>query len=313
MTEKEITADVIIVGGGPAGLSAALWCAELRLKTMLLEKEAFFGGQLVSIFNPITNYIGLETKNGREMRDHFMRAIEKIGNKGLFTRLHAEITKIDAANKTIILENGDRFSAKAIIIATGVRRRKLGVPGEDLFQGKGILESGAKDKEKVKNCVVAIVGGGDAALENALILSDYTEKIYVIHRGADLRARSEFVGVAKKNAKIEFCHNTFVRKFTGAGKLAAVAVANIETGRKEQIDVDFALIRIGVEPNTELVRGKIDFDVNGYVIVDHLSETSVNGIFAVGDVANQLAPTIAGAAGTGAAAAKSAFAWLNRV
>jgi len=311
--EKKNTREIIIVGGGPAGLSAALWCAELRMRTILFEKEANFGGQLLSIYNPITNYIGLATKNGREMRDHFINTLEKTYKKESFiTRLQAEVAQIDAANKTVILKSGERFSAKALIIATGVRRRKLCVPGEDVFRGKGIIESGAKEKKKVKNRVVAIVGGGDAALENALILSEYAEKIYVIHRRADFRARAEFVNETKNNPKIDFRLSSVVRKFAGTCELNAVEAVNSESGKHEKIDVDFALIRIGVEPNTEFLGGNIDLDENGYVIVDHLSKTSVNGIFAVGDVANPAAPTIAGAVGTAATATKTVFELLNR-
>ena len=312
MSEQKNTADVIIVGGGPAGLSAALWCAELRMKTILFEKEAYFGGQLLRIYNPITNYIGLETKNGREMRDRFMSAVEKIDNNdGFIIRLQAEAANIDTAGKKVILDNGEHFSANAMIIATGVRRRKLGVDGEDAFQGKGIIESGAKEKEKVENRIVAIVGGGDAALENALILSDYAKKIYVIHRRADLSARSEFLDVAKKNVKIEFRPNTTVRKFTGIGKLNAVEVANIETGRKGKIGVDFALIRIGVEPNTELLGVELGLDDNRYLPVNNCCETGAEGVFAIGDVANPVAPTISGAAGMGAIAAKAIYLRKN--
>jgi len=308
MTEQETT-DVIVVGGGPAGLSAALWCNELGLETILFEKEAELGGQLLQIFNPITNYLGLKTENGREMRDHFERGVEKMNS---FTRLRAAVKEIDAAGHCIVLSGGERCSAKALIIATGVRRRKLGVAGEDFFQGKGILDSGAKDKEKVTNKKVLIVGGGDAAIENSLILSDYAAKIYVVHRRANLSARTEFINRAKMDAKIELSPDTIVREIIGNDRLKSVEVVNTETDQAEVLDVDFVLVRIGVEPNTELLRGKINLDDKGYVLIDSNCETSSAGVFAVGDAANPISPTLSTAAGTGATAAKAVRSLLNR-
>lgn len=301
MNEKNADADVIIIGAGPAGLSAATWCVELGLETIIFEKEAEPGGQLLRIFNPVTNYIGVETANGRELRDLFLTSFEK--NKPV-TRLSAEIAEIDPREKSIVTANGERFTARALIIATGVRRRSLNVPGEDLFQGKGIIESGSNEKEKATGKTVAIAGGGDAAIENALILADTASKVYVVHRRSELSARIEFTERAFNHPKIEFRFETVVKGINGNREVEAVELVKVNTGTAEELAVDIVLVRIGVEPNTALLRGKIDLDSKDYILVDNNCETSSPSVYAIGDAANPVAPTISTATGTGATAAK---------
>lgn len=308
MTEKNAAADVIIIGAGPAGLSAAAWCVELGLKTIIFEKDPEPGGQLLHIFNPVTNYIGVETANGRELRDLFVRSFEK--GKPV-TRLSAEIAEIDPLAKSIVAASGERFPARALIVATGVRRRSLGIPGEDTFQGKGIIESGSNEKEKVTGKTVLIVGGGDAALENALILANKASKVYVIHRRSELSARTEFTERALNHPMIEFRRETVVKGINGNSEVEAVEVAQINTGKIEKLAVDIVLVRIGVQPNTELLRAKIELDSKGYILVNSDCETSAPGVYAIGDAANPVAPTISTAAGMGATAAKALQAWLN--
>jgi len=157
--------DVLIIGGGPAGLSALLWCQDLNMSALLVESGDELGGQLLKIYNPITNYPGRFARDGREMAEHFLASLGDLTGR---VRLNSKVVSFDAGNILATLESGEVLKARAAIIATGVRRRKLGIPGEDDFVGRGILESGAKDRESVKGKRVAIIGGGDAALENAL-------------------------------------------------------------------------------------------------------------------------------------------------
>lgn len=294
--------DVIIIGGGAAGLSAALWCDELKLSALLLESGAEFGGQLLWTYNEIKNHLGIEAENGREMRDIFLRQIEK---RRFEYRLNAKVSEIDLQKKEVLPESGGSFSAEFLIIATGVRRRKLNVAGEETFKNKGIIESGKRDERFVKGKKVLIAGGGDAAFENALILSETASGVTLVHRGKDFRARGEFVEQAQNNPKIEILTETVVREISGKERVEAVKLENPATGETKNFPVEAVLIRIGVEPNTEFLRGKLDLDENGYIKINQNCETSAQGIFAAGDVANPLSPTISSAVGMGATAVKS--------
>ena len=168
MSGNKTTYDVVILGGGRPALTA-IWCADLGLEAILLEREAEFGGALLRIYNRITNYPGLITENGRDMRDQFLQTAE---NFKFERRTSAEIVSADLAAKCVTLANGDCITGRSIIIATGTRRRELGIPGESEFIGCGILDSGVRQKNEVAGKHVLVVGGGDAAVENALILSE---------------------------------------------------------------------------------------------------------------------------------------------
>ena len=187
MTRKNAEPDVIVVGAGPAGLSAAMWCAELGMSAAVFEKEAEAGGQLLRIFNPVTNYIGITAAGGRELRDIFVGTYSAKGPQPEFS---AEISEIDTEARSVTAGNGRQMSARALVIATGVRRRRLSVPGEALLTGKGVFVSGSRDRESARGKTVVIVGGGDAALENALILAEFAKKVYVVHRRAEITART---------------------------------------------------------------------------------------------------------------------------
>ncbi len=294
--------DVIIIGGGAAGLSAALWCDELNLKALLLESNAELGGQLLWTYNEIKNHLGIEAKNGREMRDAFVRQAE---NRNFTIRLETKVSEIDFEKKSVTSEKGEIFFARAIVIATGIKRRRLNVEGEEKFQNRGIIESGKLEQNSVKNKTVAIVGGGDAAFENALILAATAKKVFLVHRGKNFRARDEFVKGVLESSKIEILTETVIAKFIGDKKIKAVELKNLKTTGTHILPADAVLIRIGVQPNTENFRGKIDLDEQGYIKIDSRCETSVKGVFAVGDAANPAAPTISSAVGMGATAAKA--------
>lgn len=300
--------DVIVIGGGAAGISSALWCDELGLKTLLLEEKSELGGQLLRTFNPIENHLGAQAENGRELRDIFVRQIE---NRNFSIKSSTAISEVDLKNREVMLENGEKFSAEAIIIATGVRRRKLNIEGEKEFQNRGIIESGKRDQHLVKDKHAAIVGGGDAAFENALILAETASKVTLVYRGENFRARTEFVGQAENNSKIEILTNSVVKEIIGNKKVKAIEVFNPQTRETQLLTVETILIRIGVEPNTEIFRGQIELDASGYIKINQNCETNLQKIFAVGDVANPLAPTVSSAVGMGATAAKVVATLLN--
>ena len=301
--------DVLIIGGGPAGLSAFLWCSELGMSSMLIEESAEFGGQLLSIYNPITNYLGRSAANGREMLTHFL---EQLGELNSSSVCSSRVVSIDPNELSATLSDGRIISSHAIILATGVRRRRLGIPGESEFAGRGILESGAKEKASVAGKRVAIVGGGDAALENALILAEHAEKVFVIHRRDEFTARPEFVSKAQENARIKFVLSSEIDQITGGDQLRSISVRDLNTSSKREIVLDNLLVRIGVEPNSGLVKGIADLDDRGYIEVDRLCRTSHPKVFAVGDVSNPISPTLASATGSAAAAAKAIYSLIYK-
>jgi thioredoxin reductase (NADPH) len=297
--------DVAIIGGGAAGISAACWSAELGLNAVLVESNAELGGQLNYVFNPIKNHLGVETANGREMRDIFVRQMQ---NFKFDILTNCAVSKVDFENKRLLLIDGKTLSFKALVIATGVRRRKLNIKGETEFIGKGIIESGKRDAEKLRGKTVCVIGGGDAALENALILSEFAEKVFLIHRRESFRGRNEFLTQILLNPKIEILRNTQIVEIIGNNKIEAIKLKN---HTEFFVRTDAIIFRLGVEPNTELFRDKISLDDFGYIKIDGNCETNLSNIFAGGDVANRLSPTVSSAVGTGTTAAKVIWKRLN--
>jgi len=299
---------VIIIGAGPAGLSAAFWCDELGLDTLLLEQSTHIGGQLSQIYNPIENYLGLSARNGHELLDHFAAKVDD-ADFDLWTG--ASIDSVDLRAKRITLGSGEELQAIALVIATGVRRRELGIPGEHEFVGRGIIDSGTRDQQLFAGQDVCVVGGGDAAAENALLLAAVCPTVTLVHRGKKLRARREFVERLQSNHCVTVFTESVLTRIIGNEAVEAVEVQRKEGLKPFQIAVRGVLIRIGVEPNTDLFRGQLDLDERGYITVDSQRQTSVPFVFAIGDVADPLAPTISGATGDGATAAKVIAARLN--
>ena len=293
--------DVIIIGGGAAGMSAALWCDELKLKALLLESNKELGGQLHIVYNPIENHLGVEAKNGKELNRIFLRQIEK---RQFEIRLNSEVKDVNFKTRTVQLTDGSKFSAHAIVIATGVKRRKLGVEGEDQFQGKGILESGKREAGNVKGKTVAIIGGGDAALENALILSETAAKVYLIHRRKEFRGRDEFISQVIKNKKVEILMEMEVLEIRGNQKIETIKIENSSNNEISTLAIDNLLLRLGVKPNTEIFEAKLKVDEGGYIKIDSNCETGIENIFAIGDVANPISLTVSTAVGGGATVAK---------
>ncbi|HEV8371074.1 MAG TPA: NAD(P)/FAD-dependent oxidoreductase [Pyrinomonadaceae bacterium] len=301
--------DVIIIGAGPAGLSAASWCDELGLDTLLLEQAEQVGGQLHSIFNPIRNYLGCDAQDGQELLQAFTRNLEK-AEFDQWTQTSVESVNLRA--KTISLLSGEQLQAIAIIIAAGVRRRELGVDGEKQFIGKGIIESGSRDKQLFAGRDVCVVGGGDAAAENALLLAEVCPTVTLVHRGKRLRARREFTEQLHANHCITVFTESVVTRIIGDDEVQAVEILRKDGLKPFQLAVRGVLIRIGVEPNTELFREQLELDEQGYIGVNRDQETNLKLVFAIGDISNPLSPTISSAVGAGATAAKVIASRLTR-
>ena len=293
--------DVIIIGAGPAGLSAALWCDELGLDTIVLEQNEHTGGQLHSIYGPVENYPGLRAKNGSEF---FERFSERVGDAEFDLWTSVEIESVDLKAKRVRLRSGEELQSISIIIATGVRRRQLGIPGESEFVGHGIIESASRDRNHFAGRDVCIIGGGDAAAENALLLAEVCPTVTLVHRGKTLRARPTFVQQLQGQHCITVFPESVVTRILGNHEVEAVEILRKEALKPFQMAVQGVVIRIGVEPNTELFREQLQLDDRGYALVNNQQETDVVNVFAIGDVSNPVAPTISSAAGAGATAAK---------
>jgi len=300
--------DVIIIGAGPAGLSTAFWCDELGLDTIVLEQAEQVGGQLHRVYNPIENYLGVKTRNGKELLELFAADVDAAGFD-LWTQ--TAITSVELKAKRISLASGEKLQSIALVIATGVRPRELGVPGEKEFIGKGMIESAARDRQLFAGKDVCIVGGGDAAVENALLLAEVCPTVTLVHRGKRLRARREFAEQLQSNHRITVFSESVLTRIIGDEEVVAVEIQRKQGLKPFQLAVRGVGIRIGVDPNTELFREELKTDEKGFIEVSSRQETSVPMVFAVGDVSNPLAPTISSATGTGATAAKVIAGHLN--
>jgi len=300
--------DVIIIGAGPAGLSTAFWCDELGLDTLVLEQSEEIGGQLHRVYNPINNYLGLKARNGEELLARFTADVDS-ADFDLWTQ--TSISSVDLKAKRVSLASGENLQSIALVIATGVRPRELGVPGEKEFAGKGMIESATRDRELFAGQDVCVVGGGDAAAENALLLAEVCPTVTLVHRGKKLRARPEFREKLQSQHCITVFTESVLTRIIGGERVEAVEIQRKQGLKPFQLAVRGVLIRIGVEPNTELFREQLESE-NGYVVVNSQQETNVPMVFAVGDVSSPVAPTISGATGAGATAAKVIASRLNR-
>lgn len=293
--------DVLIIGAGPAGLSAARWCDELGLDTLVLEQSEEVGGQLLSVHNRIENYLGARAANGRELRD---RLAEQTKDCDFDLWTNVEIENVDLKAKSVALRSGEKLRSIAIIIATGLRRRQLRIPGEAEFEGRGIIESATRDRDQLAGKDVCVIGGGDAAAENALLLAEVCPTVTLVHRGRNMSARREFTEQLHTNHCITVFRESNVRRIIGGDRVEAVEIERSGAIKPFEMAAQGVLIRIGWQPNTDFIRGQLELDEGGYVIVGSQQETRVANVFAIGDLANPLAPTIAGAVGAGATAAK---------
>jgi thioredoxin reductase (NADPH) len=298
---------VVIIGGGPAGLTAGLYCARSRLNTLLIER-GIIGGQITNA-ERVENYPGFpEGISGIELGQLIH---EQATSYGLETLL-AEVTKIvpSPRHNLVSTSEGD-FVAESIIIASGAQFRKLGVPGEDKFVGKGVSYCATCDGPLFKGKTVAVIGGGDVAVTEALYLSKFASAVKIIHRRSQLRASKIFQERAMADPKIEFIWDTTVTQIEGNGLVKQLMLKSTKNDKISILEVAGVFVAIGSEPNSAQWRGLLPLDEGGYVITNDLMETKIPGVFAVGDVRHNSARQAITAAGDGATAAISAEKFLS--
>ena len=274
--------DVIIIGGGPAGLSAAIYAARGNLKTAVFEK-ALVGGQINITFE-IENYPGFpDVMSGFELTDMMKRQADKF--EPIF--IEEEVIKVDFESvddlKTIYTDD-EVYKAKTIIISTGAHPRKIGCPGEEDLIGRGVSYCATCDGALYRNKVVAVIGGGDSAVEEGMFLTKFAQKVYVVHRRDELRAVKSIQDRAFKNDKMEFIWDSVVEEIKGDNLVSHVSVRNVKTKELQDIPVDGIFIYVGIIPNNELLREEITLDDSGFVPTNEIMGTNISGVFAVGDL-----------------------------
>jgi len=291
--------DVIIIGGGPAGLSAGLYASRARLTSLLIERGLV--GGLITESELVENFPGFpEGIPGLELGQLMHQQATKYGLETLL----AEATGIELSGKQKVVKTtkGD-FIAKAVIIASGSERLKLGIPGEEEFTGKGVSYCATCDAAFFRELPVAVVGGGDTAIIEALHLSKFASKVTVIHRRHRLRATRILQEKAFSEPKVEFQWDSIVEEIEGRDSVKRIRLRQVKTGEKSALDVAGVFISVGIKPNTAYLKGTLALDAAGFIITNERMETEIPGIFAAGDVRYHSARQAITAAGDGATAA----------
>ncbi len=310
MQETTDIYDVIIIGGGPAGLTSGLYTSRARLKSLLIEK-GFTGGQVMTI-EWVENYPGFdEGISGIELSQRMERQAKKFGLETIQGSVK-EISLYDEI-KRIVLEEGKVYEAKAVILATGANPRPLKVEEEEKYRGRGVSYCATCDGAFFKGKKIAVIGGGNSAVEEAIFLTKFADVVYIVHRRDQLRATKIIQERAFANPKIKFIWNSLVEKIDGKDTVNALSLKNVKTGEVSELAVEGVFIYIGYKPNTGFLKGLIKLDKDNYIITDEEMSTSVQGIFAAGDVRAKSLKQIATAVGDGAIAAVSAEKYISQM
>jgi thioredoxin reductase (NADPH) len=299
--------DIVIVGGGPGGLTAGLYGARANRKTVAIEK-LLPGGQIANT-EWVEDYPGFELIGGAELAKKMEDHARKFG----LEIAEDNVVEIYSEGKYKIVKGDyEIYRAKAVILASGGQPRKLGIPGELELAGKGVSYCAICDGAFFKGVPIAVVGGGDAAVEEGIFLTKYGTKVYVIHRRDELRAAKIIQDRARRNEKMEFVWNTVVEKINGVnGKVESLSLKNTKTGEKSALPVGAVFPFVGFVPNSNLFRDAIRKDSMGYIITDENMETSIKGIWAIGDVRKQLCKQVTNAVGDGTTAAVAADKYIE--
>ncbi|MGC9141059.1 MAG: thioredoxin-disulfide reductase [Caldimicrobium sp.] len=302
--------DLIIVGAGPAGLTACLYASRSLLKTLLLEKGPI-GGQVIYT-DLIENYPGFPGGiSGYELIERIQKQLEDYEYQFLQEEV-IDLREVEEV-KEVHLSSGKVLKAKAVILALGAKPRKLGVPGEKEFTGRGVSYCAICDGPFFKGEEVAVIGGGNTALQEAIYLTKYVKKVYLIHRRETFRATSILQERVKKNPQIEIIVPSVIEEIKGSDKVEKIVYRNLKSNEKRELEVAGVFIFIGHEPETGWLKGKLEMDESGFIIVDREMRTSRPGIFACGDCVSKKFRQIINACGEGAVAALNAEEYIKNL
>lgn len=304
-----IMEDLIIIGGGPAGLTAGLYAARSRLKSILLEKLSP-GGQVI-LTDWVENYPGFpDGISGFELMERIRRQAENFG----LNIQSQDVIKLNISpeRKLVVTDKGS-LETRALILATGATPRKLGIEGEERLTGKGVSYCATCDGPFYRDQEVAVIGGGDTAVEEALFLTKFAIKVHLVHRRNELRATKLLQERATAQEKIELVWDTVPTRILGETGVKEIEIKNVNTGGLSRIPVEGVFVFIGYNPSSELARGQLKLDTRGFIVTNNDMETSLAGVFAAGDVRSKLLRQISTAVGEGATAAFAAERYIESV
>jgi thioredoxin reductase (NADPH) len=298
---------LIIIGSGPAGLTAGIYAARAGLKPVILAGLTF-GGQLM-LTTEVENFPGFpEGILGPDLMQSFIKQAERFGAELIFE----DVVKVDFTQKPFILATGDHeYKAESVIITTGASTMWLGIPSEEKFRGKGVSSCATCDGFFFKEKEIVVVGGGDSAMEEATYLTKFAKKVTILNRSENFRASKIMLERAKANPKIEFQANKVVEEFLGDTKLTGVKVRDTSTNEVKEMPIDGAFIAIGHKPNTEILKGQIELDEKNYIVPHEQTKTNIPGVFVGGDVRDFRYRQAITAAGMGCMAAMDAEKFLE--
>ncbi len=298
--------NVIIIGSGPAGWAAAIYTGRAELRPLLITGNEL-GGQ-IALTTEVENYPGFEQIQGPELVANMQKQAERFGTEVLVDY----VTEVDVNGPpfTVTTASGRVFRAKALIVATGASPRRLGVPDEERLTGRGVSYCATCDGFFFRGKRVAVIGGGDSALQEGLFLTRFAERVWIIHRRDQLRAGATLQRRATESPKIEFIWNTVVERINGETKVESITLRNVVTGKVTTMPIDGVFVYIGHLPNNQLFMGKLAMDEQGYLITDKLMRTSVPGIFAAGEIQDHRFKQAATSVGQGVAAAMEVEKYL---
>ena len=302
--------EIAIIGGGPAGITAALYAGRSRVKTIVLERGAI-GGQLWNTAD-IDDYPGLSMQTGPEVAQKFEEHARKFGAEFEF----GTVTRISRRDDEFLIatDEGEQYRALSVIVTAGGEARKLGIPGEQEFAGAGVSYCAVCDGAFFQDSTIAVVGGGDSAVEEGAFLTRYASKVYVIHRRDEFRASPLLVEHLDATGKVEKVLNTVPLEIVGDGKVTGLRVRNVETGEQSELAVDAVFPFVGFIPHSDIFEdGLVDVDDGGHIITDFKMETKTPCLFAAGDVRSQYVRQITNAVGDATTAALAASAHVEDV